>query len=100
MENLALLKAANEELEKLHERIKSLEDELKITEKILTERERVLKAIPECPDHGECVPHALEWIEKAKIVMQAQPREQNALNVAKIMLKNQIRKIDVDVIIE
>jgi len=92
----------NEEAEiyRLEKRIEYLEKELKITDKILIERERVLKAIPECPDHGECVPHALNWIEKAKSVMQTQPRVQNALNVAKIITKNQIRKIDVAVIIE
>ena len=40
-----------------------LERELAMTDKLLTERERVLRAIPGCPFHGDqCVPHALEWI--------------------------------------
>lgn len=24
----------------------------------------VLRAIPACPEHGECITHALEWIRK------------------------------------
>lgn len=43
----------------------ALKAELKVTDELLAERERVLRAIPECPQHGPCVPHALEWIEKA-----------------------------------
>ena len=88
------------EIKLLEKRIEDLEDELKVTDKILVERERVLKAVPECPDHGECVPHALDWIEKAKSALNTLSRVQNIVNVAKIITKNQIRKIDVDVIIE
>lgn len=45
--------------------------ELEITEALLADdRQRVLDAIPPCPLHGAaCVPHALEWIERAKLVM-------------------------------
>jgi hypothetical protein len=46
-----------------------LKEELRITELLLEERQRVLDAIPRCELHGSCVPHALEWIEKAKIRM-------------------------------
>jgi hypothetical protein len=47
-----------------------LKEELRITDDLLTARMRVMDAIPECPEHGgNCVPHALEWIEKAKAVM-------------------------------
>jgi len=49
-----------------------LRQELDITDKLLAERERVLRAIPECPAHGpSCVPHALEWIERAKAALGA-----------------------------
>jgi len=41
--------------------------ELKITEQLWKDRQRVLDAIPECPLHGSCVTHALEWIEKQKL---------------------------------
>ena len=43
-----------------------LKHELEVTDKLLAERQRVLDAIPECPSHGKCVPHAIEWIEKMK----------------------------------
>ncbi len=46
-----------------------LKEELRITDLLLSERQRVLDAIPACKLHGSCVPHALEWIEKAKIKM-------------------------------
>lgn len=40
------------------------EELLDVTDKLLTERNRVLDAIPKCPAHGsQCVPHAIEWIE-------------------------------------
>lgn len=54
-------------------------DELAITEKLLADRQRVLDAIPACPMHGACVPHALEWIEKAKADLQALAVGQDAL---------------------
>lgn len=54
------------------ERIRELEEELSLTDKILASRQQVLDAIPECPAHGGgCVPHALEWIEKAKAQLAA-----------------------------
>ena len=45
--------------------VAALEEELRITDKLLAERNRLLEAIPPCPMHGsQCVPHALEWIHK------------------------------------
>ena len=43
-----------------------LQSELKVTESLLNERQRLLDAIPECPVHGKCVPYALKWIEKKR----------------------------------
>ncbi len=44
-----------------------LKEELDLTDRLLENREQVLRAIPECPIHGSgCVPYALEWIERAK----------------------------------
>jgi hypothetical protein len=43
-----------------------LTSELKVTDELLAERQRVLDAIPECEPHGACVPNALEWIEFVK----------------------------------
>jgi hypothetical protein len=50
----------------LSTRVRELEDELRVADQLLQERQRVLDAIPECKMHGKCVPHALEWIEKMK----------------------------------
>lgn len=43
-----------------------LREDLSVTERLLTERQRVLDAIPSCEQHGPCVPHALEWVEAMK----------------------------------
>ncbi len=57
-------------IRKLQQRIIELEKELVITEEIMNNYHRVLKAVPECPVHGECVPYAVEWIEKAKTKLE------------------------------
>ena len=44
----------------------ALLDDLKVTNALYEERQKLLDAIPECEIHGKCVPHALEWIENAK----------------------------------
>lgn len=51
--------------------LSALRKELDVTDELLADRQRVLDAIPECPAHGPCVPHALEWIERAKVAMKA-----------------------------
>lgn len=44
-----------------------LHEEVDLDNKRIAELERVLKAIPACPDHGDlCIPHAMEWIAKAR----------------------------------
>lgn len=48
--------------------IERLEKELKITDEILADRQKVLDSIPECNLHGKCVPHALEWINQVKSI--------------------------------
>ena len=49
-----------------------LKEELDLTDRLLENREQVLRAIPECPIHGsDCVQHALEWIERANAALQA-----------------------------
>lgn len=55
-----------------------------VTEKLLEERQRVLDAIPECPVHGKCVPHALEWIEKAKASLSA-PQDEGWVKKEKVI---------------
>jgi hypothetical protein len=59
-----------------HSCVDALREELDVTNKLLAERERALKAIPECPEHGPCcVPYALEWIGRARAAMEALPAD-------------------------
>ena len=44
-------------------------EEIVVDEELIAHRTLLLEAIPECPQHGPCVPHALEWIQKAKECM-------------------------------
>lgn len=46
--------------------IKELEEELKLSDELLEDKKKLLKAIPQCVAHGPCVPHALEWIAQVK----------------------------------
>ena len=54
------------ELHKCRQEASEQEEELQVTDKLLEARQEVLDAIPECPIHGSCIPHALEWIESMK----------------------------------
>jgi len=47
-------------------RIEELEHELEVSNGLLKDRDALLNAIPLCPAHGLCFPHALEWIEQVK----------------------------------
>lgn len=38
---------------------------LQLTEKDNAEMRSVLEEVPECPQHGFCLPHAREWIKYA-----------------------------------
>lgn len=54
-----------EEILKLQQKIKDLEEELSIIEKLLEERNKLLTTIPACPLHGnECVPFAIDWVKE------------------------------------
>lgn len=50
----------------LKDAIALLRTEIRVTNLLLTDRERLLDAIPECPAHGQCVTYALEWVEKQR----------------------------------
>lgn len=59
--------------QEIERRVAELESELSVSNNLLQHREQLLNAIPDCPVHGSgCVSHALEWIEKAKLVMQSE----------------------------
>ena len=53
-------------LQEALKRIEELEAELKVSDTLLKDREALLEAIPACPAHGKCLPHAIEWIEQVK----------------------------------
>jgi len=53
---------------------------LRIMDKLLEARGSVLDAIPVCYIHGaQCVPHAIEWIEKVQIELTRLRRIEKAL---------------------
>lgn len=54
------------ELGAMRSRAAHLEIELELTDKLYNDMRRVIQAIPECPEHGECIPHAMDWIERSK----------------------------------
>lgn len=47
-----------------HSCVEYLQKDLKVTEKLLSDRQSLLEAIPQCPDHGLCVTHAIEWVNR------------------------------------
>lgn len=47
----------------LEAEVARLKDDLAVREAALVERDKLLRAIPECPDHGPCVPHAVAWVK-------------------------------------
>lgn len=50
---------------------KKLEKELKITDELLEERQKVLDTIPECQVHGKgCLPKISNWIKESKELMK------------------------------
>lgn len=54
-------------------------EEIDVADKIIAERNRLLDAIPACPVHGQCVPHAIEWVEKSMLVMRELKAENDSL---------------------
>lgn len=45
------------------EKIKELEESLRLTKAMLADTQRVLDVIPPCNMHGNrCIPHAVDWV--------------------------------------
>ena len=87
----------SDEIAELKRKLAYTEDLLKVTDSILNERKRLLDAIPECPLHGGCVPHALEWIEKAKAVMseqQPEPKKPDKMDALIGFLTAKIKEVE------
>lgn len=55
-------------------------EEISIADKIIAERDRLISAIPACPVHGQCVPHAIEWVEKVVLMMRMLKDENTRLS--------------------
>lgn len=53
-------------VEAIQAEITRLQDELKVTDQLLDEHNRLLAAIPECPHHGQCIPHAIDWVRQSQ----------------------------------
>lgn len=45
---------------------KQMMETLTVDTALLEERNRLVNAIPHCPEHGPCIPHAIAWVEAAK----------------------------------
>ncbi len=63
---LLLLQAADQRIEELTKERDEARAEIKVSDRLLAIQEEVLRAIPECPKHGLCVPHAIEWVKAAR----------------------------------
>ena len=74
------------------------EELLDVTDKLLAERNRVVDVIPDCPVHGpQCVPHAVEWVEKAQAELERLRRIEAA--VMSISLIPELRLTTLEAII-
>jgi hypothetical protein len=72
---LALIILRAERRAKGWEEADRLREELRVTDQLLSERQKLLDAIPPCPEHGGCLPHALDWIARARLAMDDSPTE-------------------------
>jgi len=46
--------------------VAKLTEEVKVQEDLIKSYESLIDAIPPCPAHGRCIPHAIEWINQVK----------------------------------
>lgn len=67
------------EIKHLGELLECSQGDMRQADKIISERNRLLDAIPACPVHGQCVPHAIEWVEKVLLVMKELKAENEIL---------------------
>jgi hypothetical protein len=44
----------------------SLEQEIEVTDHLLSESNRVIDSVPSCESHGRFIPHAIDWINSKK----------------------------------
>ncbi len=56
------------EIERLQAENEELRRALEVDEQLLNTRNRVIDAIPPCPEHGpQCISHCLEWTERIQM---------------------------------
>ena len=68
--------AAKSQQERDQAMLADLREELLVTERLLDDRESVLRAIPACQEHGSgCIPHALKWIEEAAKALEERKQD-------------------------
>ena len=59
------------ELSTLKEQVEGYKAELELTNDLLSDRMRVINAIPECKSHGNnCVPHCEDWVKNMKTLQE------------------------------
>ena len=46
--------------------VDELRDWVRKLDQMAGDRDRLLQAVPPCPEHGPCIPHAVAWVEQAK----------------------------------
>jgi hypothetical protein len=46
--------------------MKRLREVEKVSDRIYDMYKQVMAAFPQCPEHGECIPYALEWLDELK----------------------------------
>ena len=73
--------------------VAALREHLASDEALLAERNRLLAAIPPCPEHGgQCVPHAIEWVEAERDALRQ--RAEAAEGALRAVDENQRRQLE------
>ncbi len=80
---------AKAECERLRGELASAREEIAIDNQLITERDRLVNAIPECPEHGACIPHAIEWVEKTISSLEARDTE-----IARLGAELEVARVD------
>lgn len=76
--------------------IDGLREEVEIDNKIIAERDRLLNAIPECAAHGQCVPHAIQWVRDVQVENSQLLEERDQLKAEVEPLTSQVKALQSD----
>ena len=72
LSNKLALDRLNLHIRDLEKEIEEFRREIKVSDQLIEQRDRLLQSIPECPVHGSgCIPHAIEWVNRIKTLGQA-----------------------------